>query len=140
MEEKKVLYKVVRLEDRRSVVVGRKYHDEKVINKYALTYLPGTLVKAPKGSLGIFCFDELESARRFARDLEDVSSIAIIRVHPWGKEINTPPRICIMSRSFEEVVEAYKKVKRSILKVDYWYIPDGSICYQGVRVLDYFEE
>ena len=134
MGEKKVLYKVVRLEDRRSVVVGRKYHDEKVINKYALTYLPGTLVKAPKGSLGVFCFEEFHYARKFARDLES-SKTLIIRVLPWGKELKTPGHICVMSRSFEEVIEAYKLVKRCGLFNDYWFIPEGSICYQGVRVL-----
>jgi SepF-like predicted cell division protein (DUF552 family) len=142
-DKRDIVFKVVRKDSRKSAVVGRKYHDDRVKEKFALTYEPNTLVKAPTGSLGVFCFRNYFSAENWARDI-DTHNILIIKVSPWGRELKIPDRICIMGYTFDEILEQYKYIKSgSIYKPSYtsmyvtlWTVPTGSVCYQGVRVLE----
>lgn len=142
-DKKDIVFKVVRKDSRKSIVAGRKYYDDRVKEKFALTYEPNTLVKAPTGSLGVFCFRNYDYAEKWVRDI-DTNNALIIKVTPWGRELKIPDRICILRYTFDEVLDQYKHIKSghiykpryTSLYVTLWTVPTGSVCYQGVRVLE----
>ena len=149
-DKRDIVFKVVRKDSRKSIVAGRKHYDDRVKEKFALTYEPNTLVKAPTGSLGVFCFQNFYHAEKWVRFCfqnfyhADTNNTLIIKVTPWGRELKIPDRICTMRYTFDEILDQYKHIKSghiykpryTSLYVTLWTVPTGSVCYQGVRVLE----
>jgi len=118
MECYKVLYK-----DRCSHAVNPR--DE----MYDLKYENGSKVKAPEGSLGVFCFETLEHVDKY---LEDTSrlNIQVVKVNGVGDPIR-PLRICdIVSSSLSQF---YHTINNPLASMN---PPEGTICFQEVEVLE----
>jgi hypothetical protein len=132
-----ILYKVVRADSRLSLVVGRSYYNYDVREKYALMYEKGKLVKAPVGSFGVFCFKTKEDAHEFM-NYNSLSNPLCIRVLPYGKQMKVPNELCIMAESLNSIKELYNIIRKGkyVRGRMTWNVPHGTVCYQGVRVID----
>lgn len=121
---------------------------------YQLEYTVGTTVKAKKGSLGIFCFDTLESARDFINEfaLENTEERTYSRVlvaKPFGKKsvpkviADTGDNAKIFYLNYGDVMFDYKRNKswnkscfEGIIKGTWWKKPiKGTVCYPKVKVI-----
>ncbi len=122
-----IAYKVVKLNDRGSAIVGvgdTKYY--KIYNK-------GDIVKATENTLGLFCFKDLNDAIKF--NCKNSNGCEVITVDIKG-EYFTPTEICAyiyyfsiknssnMNAYYEKHIEATNRV------------PIGTICCQELKILD----
>jgi hypothetical protein len=127
MTEENIAYKVV---------FNRKSFITSLGGKFSLDYQPGAVVKAPEGTLGIFCFKDRNSAWRFAygdRGSTNGTLIKVIKVRPIGKCF-TPFEVSlgisdIGLMNFYDSDSCYKNSTST-------RIIDGTICYPAVEVLE----
>ena len=92
--------------------------------KYLLAYLPGNIVTAPEGTLGIMTF----KTRRQAEDFSFKSDAEIIRVRGIGRG-KVPAKVCNGTREFALDAFYFGGVIGKSAP------PDGTICYQSIEVL-----
>ena len=113
--EVKRCWKVLK-KDRTSAIV-----DE---SPYKLCYPLGAIVKAPKNTMGVFCFEKEEYARAWAK-----KDALIIEVEGYGKPYR-PRRVLALED--KRWFKRYKEINKKI-----WGIkaPKGTICFQKVKVL-----
>lgn len=100
--------------------------------KYVKKYLPGTIVKADEKTLGIFCFKDIISIKKFCCPYY----YKIFRVHGIGKP-SIPDAIC--SNSKTKFMNSFYKGNIPLFKVNIIktsMIPNGTICFPAVEVLD----
>lgn len=128
-----IRYKVVGSDDRESYIAAR---DPQILKKrgakrYVKTYTKGTVVRAPKGSLGIFTFKTRKHADHFITGY--VGAYTILRVKPIGKGI-VPKYIgdWLNLLTFTKVLQQLKTGDFGPL----YSTPYGTICYSAVKVLD----
>jgi hypothetical protein len=104
--------------------------------KYCLKYEKDITVTAIKGSLGIFCFTSKYFAKKWLKGFisncynENLKKYQIVRVKPVGDGII--PKSIAVGDSFISIFYnhgGYGEEKTTI-------IPDGTICYPTVEVLD----
>ena len=97
--------------------------------KYCLEYPKGKIVKAPEGTLGVFCFREKEDAQKFlASEFYSASPWIIIKVKGIGKEV--VPKVISTFITDECLDDFYNKNDDfTELKLA------GTVCYPAVKVL-----
>lgn len=116
-------YKVVN-PDRKSIVAAN-------FDKYSLEYKKGSIVKAKKDTLGIFCFktksDAINYMKKDFNPLLD-SNYILIKVRPLKK--GKTPKIVADAFNQNCIYEFYKYGK--------WNTEPqkGTICYEEILVLD----
>jgi len=107
-------YKVVEKTERSSCIAG---------GEYKLYYPKGAIVEAPKGTMGIFCFETLKGAKAFAENGE-----IILKVKGIGKPYKPD---FVVSLRYPEYFKKYKRLddycKEEALV--------GTICFKKVKVL-----
>lgn len=123
MTKKKVVYKVIHLDERSSFIVY-------VGNKYCLHYQLNTIVKAIKETLGIMCFESKGYAEIFVEQqgVHLKRELKIIEVRPIGKA-SYPTKI---SHSISGNSLDYFYEDNSLLIMN---PPKGTVCYKSVEVL-----
>lgn len=118
----KIVWKVISKETWGSAIVPKD-------SKYHLRYKKGEIVKAPKGTLGIFCFVEKREAINFLQCNAFDSPYDVIKVKGIGEEIH-PKKVCYFLD--EEALNHFYK-NENVIKTK--KIPVGTICYPAVKVL-----
>lgn len=126
--KRKTIYKVVSMRNR-SLVIGRPELDTRLKKQYARTYRPGFTVYMEPGSYGIFCFETLRAAENCMRNNYRSK---IIKVRPVGKKMKTPHYVPELYRGFQYVKDHYKEA----LSWAKWVVPQGTVCYPAVEVID----
>lgn len=120
-----ICYKVVNEDNTSAFVTGKSY-----ARKYQL----GEIVTAKKNTLGIFCFKDLLSVRKWCNP----SSFKILLVESMGEPL-VPEVMCVCYRiRYLNSFYNHDKPKRS----DRWKtnnVPQGTICFPAVKVLDVVE-
>ena len=124
MKEMKILWKACLL-SRKSAIVDS--------NKFTITYIKGKIVKAIKGTLGIFCFE----TRKDAEDFIGVEGLKyrILKVEPIG-ECTTPKKV-VEFKLFdtdEGSLNLFYNQNYAFLNINH-SIPKGTVCCEAVRVL-----
>jgi len=108
------VYKVVERTERTSCIAS---------GEYELYYPKGAIVEAPKGTMGIFCFETLKDAEDFAKKGE-----RILEVEGIGESYK--PNF-VVSLRYPEYFRKYKNLgdycKKRPIK--------GTICFKKVKVL-----
>jgi len=95
-------------------------------------YSKGAVVRAPKGSLGIMCFETQDSAKAFIHktELQNVSIIPVLGLgHPMKPRV--PAYQCFYIKN---LYTAFTNLKKPIPANKYIY--EGTICFSRVRVLE----
>jgi len=107
-------YKVVEKTERSSCIAS---------GEYKLYYPKGEIVEAPKGTMGIFCFETLKDAKDFAEKGD-----MILKVEGIGKPYKPD---FVVSIRYPEYFTKYKKLD------DYYKeeVREGTICFKKVKVL-----
>jgi len=114
-----IAYKLIKRESGGSVYAG---------GDYLMIYEIGKVVRAPKGTLGIFCFVDLKSAR----DFHGTCSLHnILEVTANRRDIIKVNSICIY-QSGEGLSKFYRGIYCGMMKP-----PRGTICFKKIRVLRY---
>jgi len=108
------VYKVVEKPKRSSCTVG---------GEYKLYYPKGEIVEAPKGTMGIFCFETLKDAEEFAIEGELILEVEGIGT-PYKPDF-------IVNIKYPKYFTKYKKLD------DYYKVEvrKGTICFKKVKVL-----
>lgn len=146
--KRRVLYKVVNSESRKSVVAatvilggirwGRTFREVATeFRKYLLTYSKGRVIKARKNTLGCFLFKRKRDAVKFA---DGFPRTRILRCMPMAK--CKKPRIVCLNIESDTLDLFYSFHRRPCC--DYglyhsmktYHIPVGTTCCQKVKVLD----
>jgi hypothetical protein len=144
MKKKNIYYKVVgkkhRFGSNHTMLFGDKdmcglfavtKSKSKIFKKFFPQYKNRTVVKAARGSQGIFCFRSLQYARFFRRDCEKKfrRGTAIIRVEGIGKPNYNPHVIPNCGYTMEGLL-SFKNTKSA------YNAPAGSISFKSVKVLE----
>ena len=102
--------------------------------KYRKVYKRGKIVKAKKGTLGIFCFKTKIDAINFIHGNEEGGYFSIIKIKPIGK--GKKPKLIASIFPFlgaDIMINDFYRHSGYILNQE---SPEGTICYPAVRVLD----
>jgi len=108
------VYKVVKRAERSSSVAS---------GKYRLYYPKGAIVEAPKGTMGIFCFETLKDAQDFAFNYEIIIEVNGIG-EPYEPDFAVDIRYPKYFIKYRELGDCYKE-----------RVPKGTICFKKVKVL-----
>jgi len=109
-----IVYKVVEKTKRSSCIAS---------GEYKLYYPKGEIVEAPKGTMGIFCFETLKDAEEFAEKGD-----LILEVEGIGKPYK--PNF-VVSLRYPEYFKKYKKLDDYCKEEPI----EGTICFKKVKVL-----
>jgi len=122
-------------------------------SRYSLRYLKGSIVKAPKHTLGIFCFEKREYAEDFVKQARKSKYIfKIVKVETIGrgrKLLVRPTVFCnnfinilsedkkIFLRYMKEGIESLRtKISVPVHKNNFKFSYDGTMVYPAVKVLE----
>jgi hypothetical protein len=117
-----IYYKVVN-KDNTSCFISSK--------TYVRNYRVGEIVEAKKGSLGIFCFKDFLSIKKFCT----IEYFKILKVESIG-EASYPNLICIRHQTRYLNSFYHSNIPRCNNKWRGNNIPDGTICFPAVKVLE----
>ncbi len=124
-----ILYKVVRKHSRTSVYAGGKY--EKMYNK-------GDIVKAPVGTVGLFCFNDEDIAMAFAVSNSTYDTTCVIKVEAEEESL-CKDTICSFLQN-EEGLDRFYKFIQSNQEIPDWIVmpavPSGTVLCKEVLVLE----
>ena len=120
-----------------------------------LKYPKGEVVKAIKGTIGIFCFSDKTSADEFVSTCRIDPTQIVVRCETFGKGRIPPttiPSICVVpspqalkaavyfnwlwSRKSISPDEKRARLKSKYLAPSTWITPRGSVCYPAIRCLE----
>jgi hypothetical protein len=105
------------------------------VSRYKRKYPVGKIITAKKGSFGLFCFKRKKDAENFINELND-SSTKIIKVEPLSKAMI--PKVIFhfdfLARSYLDYYKNSKQISKMRWSV-YNIIPNGTICYDKIKVL-----
>lgn len=127
--KRKPIYKVVRNNTNKSLVIGRASTDDGMRKRYCRVYNPGKMVNMVPGSFGIFGFNKRRDAVRY-RDC--YSDSKIIRVLPVGKRMETPREVPMVYNS----TDAIRAFMKGIRILSTWPVDEGTVCYPAVYVME----
>lgn len=127
-----ICYKVVRPEEgqRFSCNVNLDRADDKSLKKLKLNYEKGKIVKAAKGTMGIFVFKNLDYAEDFAKEFQSYKP-QIIKVRNIGK-LKERSKIILPGYVFDFL--KYLKIYRK--KSMTYKVPQGTFTCPAVEVLE----
>jgi hypothetical protein len=113
-----------------------------------LKYSPNTIVRAPSGTFGIFCFNSKSEAIDYIDKLTCMflpgdQEYKLIKVIPIGRKLKTPEYVLSLNitpfhmRKLSVIVKITREFKRGKYNRKYitWGVSDGTVCYQAVKVL-----
>jgi len=118
-------YKIVKRKTRYSCIIPGS-------SKYGIKYLPGKVVYALPGTLGIMTFKIKTAAQNWRYSHYTIeNNTLIIKVLPMGRGI-VEPAIAFPDdiKMFYEDIKGYSNLHNRILP------PKGTICYPAVYVVD----
>jgi len=124
-----IAYKVV-TKKRESAFLGIHKDDRQIIKDYTIKYPKGKIIKAKKGTLGIFCFKDEISAIEF-KDRPVFVNSKILRVESLSRKKN-------VQKVFFEIhsIEAYLKGDINYGLSYMETVPEGTICFDKIKVLN----
>lgn len=102
--------------------------------KYQNVYKKGKIVKAKRGTLGIFCFKTKTDAINFIHGDEEGGFFSIIKVEPVGK--GKKPKLIASIYPFLGVHVTIDDFYRHPKAIFSQKPPEGTICYPAVKVLE----
>ena len=119
-KQSKHRWKVIKKDTRTSIIINKR-------SPFCLTYLPDTIVTAPKGTIGIMTFETKGDADWWWKNRH--SDYLIIKVIPIGR--GHRPKL-ISSDVLTRLLRLfYKKGECRNMKP-----PVGTICYPAVQVIE----
>ena len=116
-----IYYKVVN-NSRESITVRNR--------KYRKIYEKGKIIRSDPNTLGIFCFENVEDAMRFACD-DDI----ILKVKSIGRK-KKPLRILHWESICEKYLDLFYSDEENSDLFDVVFPPKGTVCYPEVEVLE----
>ena len=126
----KTRYKVVKKRNRYSAIVNGNC-------KYALKYLPGTIVESVEGTMGIFVFKHKTYAENWCSDLNSRywtdDKYMVIEVEPLVKGSLTV--MACGGVTADKLDRYYNTSPDSFNYPNISEIPDDTYCHKAVRVL-----
>ena len=130
--QRKTVFKVVDRETRQGTnsAISRFWAHEYTPSDYIKTYERDTIVRAKKGSLGIFVFKTRKAALRFVNRHASLDDTIILQAKPIGKG-KIPIGIAKGGAILDYVLHFYSD--RHCRKMP---PPKGTICYPAVKVLN----
>lgn len=108
---------------------------KELFDKFFLKYEKGKTIMANPDSCGIFCFLTKLDADSFIDMLDDSYRYRILKVETIGRSLK--PKRCSQTYMIEYMFKLLKPKKwliRHNLLIN--HVPTGTICVQGVKVLD----
>ena len=127
--EQRIKYKVVN-ERRGSCVVRPQFR------KFYKKYHQDTVVEMTLGTFGLMVFSSPRLAKKFKRNQGPRDgSWMILKVRPLEKSMKKPPAIFYADR-LNFAYKIFKKSKKVSSQISPMYIPEGTLFYRAVKVLD----
>jgi len=126
-----IVYKVVS-KKRESVVVNQEAHRKAGLT---LKYKKGSIVKAKRGTLGIWCYRDRQSAEGFSYSWGG----RVIKVEGIGREKKVVAKsgdyLMESIKRFYENYRKYKKLNVAFLYNSYSMVPEEMVFFNKVKVL-----
>jgi hypothetical protein len=115
--------------------LGKKNKDLwNTIKKFCPRYFKGSIIYAPKGSVGIMCFKTLEAAIDFKDSIwTDDAIFKIIKVRGIGKEKRKFKYFFQFIDNFLDLAPRYSSIKK---QKDLINSPENWVTYPAVEVLE----
>jgi len=113
------------------VVTHRRCSVSVVSGKYCLRYPKGKVVEAPSGTLGIMCFESFENVYNWC--ISKLHSSRVIVVEGLSKPRR--PRLVSAFTQEEDLDRHYKLRYRKTKLIDCLEAPEGTVCFDKVKVL-----
>ena len=115
------------------------------ITKYLLDYPKGGIVTAPEWSIGLLVFEKREQAIQYIEKMTEIDyptlNLMILRVKPTsiGKKPNAILNLDLEHFEASSLIYSSKIFTNEFLGFidnEFWSVPNGTICYRSVEVLD----
>lgn len=102
--------------------------------KYCIKYSYHNIIKSYPGSLGIFCFDNIDKAIDFNKYFNNKGRLFIIIGYNPIKIYKLEPVLSTLS--LDSFYKNYQEDRREMMISNYYtYPPEGTICFKSIRII-----